>query len=301
MTKLRIALDWSPNANHVGIYIAQELGFYKELGIDLEIIDAAFDNYKTTPAKKVELSMADFAICPLESVLSYRSKSWPFPLKAIATILKEDLSAIVCKTSPNIKSPKDLDGKTYASYNARYEDAIVKSMITTDGGSGDIIIKYPEKLGIWETIMKGDVDATWIFTNWEGVQAQLDGVSLTSFRLKDYGIPYSYSPVVAANEDFIKTHHVEYRKFLKATKRGYLYAKNNIKQASEMLRPHLPEHETNIDLEKCIHITCNAMGDDETWGVFNDEKVSLFFNWLKSKGLDNSAVVSNDLYTNQLL
>jgi ABC-type nitrate/sulfonate/bicarbonate transport system substrate-binding protein len=301
MTKLRITLDWTPNANHVGIYLAHELGYYRELGIDLEIIDAGFDNYKTTPAKKVELSMADFAICPLESVLSYRTKSWPFPLKAIATILKKDLSAIVCKSSPSIKSPKDLDGKTYASYNARYEDAIVKSIIKNDGGSGDIIIKHPEKLGIWETIMKGDIDATWIFTNWESVQAQHDGVPLTSFYLSDYGIPYSYSPVIAANEEFIKTHSDEYKDFLTATKRGYLYAKNNVKEAADLLRPHLPEHEAGIDLEKCIDITCNAMGDDQDWGMFDDEKVALFLNWLRCEELDNSNTVSNNLYTNHLL
>jgi len=49
---------------------------------------------------------------------------------------------------------------TYASYQARYEDHIVKQMIRNDGGNGDIQITYPDKLGIWNTLLQGKVDAT---------------------------------------------------------------------------------------------------------------------------------------------
>lgn len=124
MKKIRLALDWTPNVNHIGFFIAQELGFYTERNIDVDIVTPADDNYSTTPAKKVEKNAADIALCPLESLLSYQTKSTPFPLTAIATIYKQDMSAIVVKKGSGIQSPKDLDGKRYASYKARYEDHI---------------------------------------------------------------------------------------------------------------------------------------------------------------------------------
>ena len=78
MKKLTLALDWTPNINHIGFFIAQEKGFYKELGLDVSITDPSEDNYAVTPAKKIELGQANFALCPTESILSYRTKSKPF-------------------------------------------------------------------------------------------------------------------------------------------------------------------------------------------------------------------------------
>ena len=77
MTHLKIALDWTPNINHIGFYVAKDKGFYADFNIDLEIIDTSIDNYKVTPAKKVELGIVDFALCPIESIISYRRKSTP--------------------------------------------------------------------------------------------------------------------------------------------------------------------------------------------------------------------------------
>jgi len=171
MKKLTLALDWTPNVNHIGFFIAKEKGYFQALGIDLDIIDPSEDNYAVTPAKKIELGLADFALCPTESIISYQTKKQPFDLVAIAAVLKEDLSAIAVTKASGIHQPKDLDSKTYSSYNARYEDGIVKEMIKNDGGQGLLNITYPEKLGIWEAVLKGNADATWVFLNWEGVQA----------------------------------------------------------------------------------------------------------------------------------
>jgi ABC-type nitrate/sulfonate/bicarbonate transport system substrate-binding protein len=105
MTQLTLAIDWTSNINHIGFFIAQEKGFYRELDLEVNIVDPSADNYQTTSAKEVELGMADFALCPTESNISYRTKSKPFSLIANAAILKEDLSAIVVKSSSGIKSP----------------------------------------------------------------------------------------------------------------------------------------------------------------------------------------------------
>jgi ABC-type nitrate/sulfonate/bicarbonate transport system substrate-binding protein len=196
MKTLKIALDWTPNINHIGILIAKELDFYKDKGIALDIINPLDDNYELTPGKKLELGLADFAIAPFETVISLNNKENKVDALAIYAILQEDISSIASLKSKNLTRPKLLDEKIYASYKARYEDKIVKELVKNDGGIGNIKIVYPDKLGIWNTLIEGKADATWIFDNWEGVEADEKSIELNTWSLKDYGIPYSYSPVI---------------------------------------------------------------------------------------------------------
>ena len=295
MKKLKIALDWTANTNHTGFYIAQQKGFYEEMGLDLEILTPSVDNYATTPAKKVELGEVDFALCPLESVISYRTKKKPFDAVALAALFQEDISAIATLADKNSQGPKDLDGLIYASYKARYEDEMVRQMIKNDGGKGNIEIVYPEKLGIWETILKGKADATWIFENWEGVRAKNEGVALKLFRMKDFGIPYSYSPIIMAGKKATENNLEEYSKFLKATKKGYLYAKDHPEEAVKVISPYVAQQDANIDLLESQEYTSSFYGDEKTWGILEKGKVNLFLDWLKSKGLENKELTFEDL------
>jgi len=295
MKTLKIALDWTPNINHIGFYVAREKGFYKALNIDLEIINTSVDNYAITPAKKVELGLVDFALCPTESIISYRRKAKSFPLIAIAALLQDDLSAIAIKAESSITSPKDLDGKIYSSYKARYEDGIVKQMIKNDGGSADLKIIYPEKLGIWENLISGKSDATWVFLNWEGVEAEQKGYELSYFKLGDYDIPYSYSPVIAVDEDKIILNHETYRSFLEATKQGFLYSQDHQQEAVKILSDYVLKHEEHIDLKKALAYTAPHFGNRFIWGKMVPKRVSAFLNWLDVKGLEKYKLEVTDV------
>ncbi len=74
--------------------------------------------------------------------------------QAVAAILQDDTSAIVTLKSSGLDRPAKLDGRTYASYGARYEGRIVQRMIQNDGGAGDYKEIALPMLGIWETILK---------------------------------------------------------------------------------------------------------------------------------------------------
>ena len=258
--KIKLALDWTPNTNHIGFFIAKELGYFNKFDLNVNIIDPRDDNYALTPAKKVELGKADLALCPTESILSYKTKKKKFDMIGIAAIYKEDLSAIAVKKDLKIDSPKKLDNMSYASYNAKYEDKIIQKMIINDGGKGKIKIAYPSKLGIWNTIVSNKYDSTWIFINWEGVQAEEAGIDLNLFKMSDYKIPYSYSPIIAMPKSKFKLQKKEYSNFLKATKKGFLYAKNNQKEAINIFEKFLPEDEAidlrkSLKIDKCMHNT----------------------------------------------
>lgn len=287
MEHLKIALDWTANTNHTGFFVAKGKGFYSDLGIDLELLTPDQDNYAVTPAKKVELGQADFALCPFESVVSYRTKTNAFDAVAIAAIFREDISAIVTLADSGIESPKDLDGKQYASYKARYEDEIVRQMIKNDGGTGDFKIHYPEKLGIWNTLLNTNSDATWIFMNWEGVHAKNKGIALNAFKMSDFGIPYGYSPVILASEKAVDHNRIVYADFLKATKKGFLFAQENPEEAVTYIASKVTAQDQDIDLLESQRFTSPYYGNESDWGILEKDNVEKYLDWLRMHGLES--------------
>lgn len=301
MVKLKLALDWTPNVNHIGFFIAKELEFYKQQGIDLEILNPKDDNYSLTPGKKLELDLADFAITPFETAISLNNKANKVHAVAIYAILQKDLSSIATLKSSNIVSPKLLDGKIYASYKARYEDHIVKEMIKNAGGKGDLNIVYPEKLGIWNTLLQGNADSTWIFDNWEGIEASSKNIELNKFSFSEFDIPYGYSPIVLTKKENIAKHKGLYAMFIKATQKGYLYAKNNVPESTKILSRYVTEDDLkNIDLEKALSYSIPHFGDESTCGVMKQERVLSFIKWLVDRGLEDQAILNQSIFSNEL-
>lgn len=301
-TAFTLALDWTPNTNHTGFFVAQALGFYRDLGLNVRIIDPSMDNYETTPAKKLELGEADFAIAPTESAISLRTKDKPVAAQAVAALLQQDVSAIAVREDSGIKRPAELDGKRYASYGARYEDKIVQQMVQNDGGEGDLKLSYPDKLGIWNTLLEQKADATWIFQNWEGIEAKTQGIGLRYFELGDYSIPYGYSPVLLVDEERMPERQAQYTAFLQATKRGFLHAQKKPGDAVELLAPHVPERERErIDLLEAQTFTNAHYGDEHTWGRMDPERVKQFAEWLNEKGIEQNLKGISQVFSNALL
>lgn len=302
MSILRLALDWTPNVNHSGFFAAQHFGWFEEAGVQVEIQHPGTDNYRHSPAKKVELGLADVALCPFESLLSYRTKAEPLPLIAMAAVLQTDLSSIVVKADSGIERPAQLDGKTYASYKARYEDAQVACLVRNDGGKGDLVLQYPNRLGIWNTLLRGEADATWIFDNWEGVQAQLAGIELRHFRMADYGIPYGYSPVLATTEGILRTHKAGLEAFLSASARGFAWAAAHPEEMAQILLPLVPESDQNLAmLSAAQQATSPHYLHQEGWGFMEIERVQSYLKWLAAKGLESANFDATALFTNALL
>lgn len=302
MIDLKIALDWTPNTNHTGFFVAQELGYYADNNLEISILNPDTDDYTITPAKKLELGLVDFAVAPFESVISLNTKAARVNAVAIAALLQEDISSIVTLAASNITRPRDLDNRTYASYKARYEDAIVRQLIINDGGAGTVQVTYPEKLGIWETLLTGKADSTWIFDNWEGIEAETNQVKLNKFALSDYSIPYGYSPVIIATKEAINEHAAAYRAFLAATKKGFQFAKNAPQQAVVILSKHLPERDARtIDVLKSQEFVAPYYGDETAWGKMNADRVTAFLHWLIQNKLETAAITTCELYTNDLL
>lgn len=306
MEAITVALDWTPAATHAGFFVAKQMGWYKEAGLDVSFISPHTDGYKTTPGSRLADGSATFAITPSETVISYAtfpvSEARP-KIKAVAALLQDSTSAIVTLASSGIGRPAQLDGKVYASYAARYEGRIVQQMIINDGGSGKYTEVTPPMLDCWGKLLAGEVDATWVFLGWEGVEAKLKGVELNAFKLEDYKIPYGYSPLLVSRDDTLASRPDAVRAFLAATARGYAHAAAQPSDAARLLlegvaaefaaaplpSPLDPELVSGAQAYLASHYLQPSSG---RWGAMSTAVWDAFLDWLHASGLLTTKVQS---------
>ena len=283
MRGFELALDWTPNTNHLGVYVARAEGYYEDAGLDVTVRSPADDGYETTPAKRVATGESTVAIAPSESAISYNTHPEYPSLRSVAAVCQRDTSAIVALGDSDVDRPADLDGRTYASYDARFEDDIVRQLVRNDGGEGDIDIVTPPKLGIPNTLLDGDADATWVFMPWEGLLAERDGVSLTPFYLDEYDVPYGYTPTMLARPETLEDDAADLAAFLEATARGYEDAAADPEAAAAALQesaegPNLDDRE--FLEESARRLADTFLTDDGRWGVMEHERWAAFVDWL---------------------
>eukprot|EP00898_Chlorokybus_atmophyticus_P007203 jgi/Chlat1/7484/Chrsp60S06994 len=267
-----VALDWTPNTNHTGFFVAQAKGLYEREGLRVQLISPHEDEYKATPASRVDTGQAHFAISPSETVISYRTQpkdSSKSPLIAVAAILQTDTSAIVTLKSSGKSRPRDLDGAKYASYGARFEGRIVQELIRADGGKGEYEEVALPMLGIWNTALKGRADATWVFEGWEGIEARRAGVELNYFRLGEYN----------DKPDLVK-------RFLKATAEGFQFAASNPSEAASILVSGAAEQfesssaplaplDLNLVRESQEFLAKHMLNGQGKWGLMNKDSLAI--------------------------
>uniref|UniRef100_A0A7S0S6H2 Thiamine pyrimidine synthase n=1 Tax=Chlamydomonas leiostraca TaxID=1034604 RepID=A0A7S0S6H2_9CHLO len=294
---ISLALDWTPNCNHTGFFLAKAKGWYREAGLDVTLLSPHTDDYKTTPLSRVADKTATFAITPSESVISYHT--WPGGAKpkvvSVATLLQGSTSAVVALKSSGIERPAQLDGKKYASYGARYEGRIVQQLIKNDGGRGEYTEVTPPMLGIWNTILKGDMDATWVFLGWEGVEAEMRGVELNVFKLEDYRVAYGHSPLLVAHPDTLSAEGDAVRAFMAASARGFEYAAAHPHEAAgalvgavaaEYAAHPLPQPLDPEFVAKAQEYTSrHYLTAEGKWGVQSEHVWGAFLDWLSDSGL----------------
>ncbi|TAE31051.1 MAG: myristoyl transferase [Cytophagales bacterium] len=311
MDSLRLALDWTPNTNHTGFYVAQAHGLYRDAGLTVEISTPEADKYKSTPARRLAHGEVDLAIVPSESVVSFHTTTPAVPLVAVAAVLARDASAIVTLGQSGLERPAQLDSKVYGSYGARFEDDLVRQMIRNDGGRGVIATHKPARLNLWQALLTNEIDATWIFLPWEGVEADLAEVKLNRFLLDDYEIPYGYSPVLATRQDFIDQNPDLLHRFMEATAAGYRFAVEQPDEAARLLieqahHPTLADHGfVELSQQTVAGYLLDTAGH---WGRMRREVWVQFVNYLIRHRMivtrDGELVMQldvNKLFTNQFV
>jgi NitT/TauT family transport system substrate-binding protein len=198
----------------------------------------------------------------------------------------------------------ELSGRKYGSYNARYEDAIVKAMVAHDGGDGSAveIVQSEGKLSLFEALQAERVDATWIFLPWEGVEAESKGTRLNRFLLKDFEIPYGYSPVIARNKNSSLSSEV-LKAFISATQQGFEHARRSPEDAVGALLGKCDPPRSREFLDASQASINEYYGDSGRLGEMAPESWNAWIKWLVDRDLikDSSRVKSSEVFTNEFI
>jgi ABC-type nitrate/sulfonate/bicarbonate transport system substrate-binding protein len=234
LTNMTLALDWTPNTNHTGIYVALAQQWYQDEGIDLHLLPYSAS---VSPDVLVSTGKADVGISSTEGIVADAAVGQP--VVSIAAIIQHNTSALVTLADSGLTRPRDLDGKTYGGFGAPYESAVVGEIIQKDGGKGQFK-NVTLSVDAMQALESHRIDFVWVFEGWEVIQAQRQGVKLNIFPITNYGVADYYTPNLITSPAEIQQKPELLRKFMLATTCGYEYARTHPQDAAQMLIKQAP-------------------------------------------------------------
>jgi len=296
--KIKIVLDWVPNTNHTGLYVAKDLGYFKEAGLDVEIVQPP----EGSTTALIGAGGAEFGISFQDTLAKSFARENPVPVTAVAAILQHNTSGIISLKEKGIDSPKKLEGKKYATWEDNIEQAILKKLVTDDKGDFSKVKLIPYTITDVVTGLKTDVDAVWVYYAWDGIATERAGLQTNFLKIRDYGEELDYySPVIIANNDFLKKNPEIAKKVLKAIKKGYEYAMKNPEESAKILVKNSPELDINLVTASQKWISKEYQSDAKEWGIIDGNRWNRFYEWLyKNKAVERE-ISKNFGYSNEYL
>ena len=297
--KISIVLDWTPNTNHTGLFVAKELGYFKEEGLEnVEIVQPP----EGSTTALIGAGGAQFGISFQDTLAKSFSNDSPVPVTAVAAIIQHNTSGIISLKDKGIDSPKKLEGHKYATWDDEIEKAILKKIITDDGGDFSKVKMIPNTVTDVVTALKTDIDAVWVYYAWDGVATELAGLQTNFLNFADYGEELDYySPVIIANNDYLKKNPEEAKKVLRAIKKGYEYAIANPEEAAKILVKNAPELKLELVIKSQKWLASKYKADVAEWGVIDQNRWDLFYEWLFKNGLIKKEILKGYGFSNDYL
>ena len=239
---VRVALDWTPNTNHLGLFVAQQAGYFDEAGLDVEFLPWN----ATSPDTLVGTGAADFGISFQDSFTFSRAAG--ADITSVMAILQHWATEVAVRADrDDIRSPRDLDGKVYAGFGGPGEIPKMQAVIRADGGRGEFTTEVLNTAA-YEALYAGRADFTEPFVNVEGIEAELRGEPIRTFRYTDYGFPDAYNVLLIGNSTRLAEDPERARAFVGAVQRGYRLAADDPAGAARMLKEANPGAFTSDEL-----------------------------------------------------
>lgn len=292
LTKITFCLDWTPNTNHTGVYVAAANGYYEEAGLEVEIVQPPEDGAATMCAS----GEAQFAVEAQDTMAAALDSDAPLGITAVAGIIQHNTSGIISRKGDGIDTPKGLEGKTYSTWESPVEMAMLKHVVEKDGGNFDSIKLIPNTITDEPAALAANqTDAIWVFEGWGGINADVEEVPVDFWRFSDISEELDYyTPVIIANNEFLESNADVAKAFMAATQKGYEFAIENPDEAADILiaRDNTGSLAGSEELVKKSQewLADQYAADAESWGAIDETKWNGFYTWLYKNGL-----TTNDL------
>lgn len=298
LKKITMVLDWTPNTNHTGLYIAQEKGYFKDAGLDVSIVQPPDDGATDLVAS----GGAQFGIDFQDTLAAAFSSDNPLPITAVAAVLQHNTSGLISLEKSGIDSPKKLEGHSYATWDSPIEQKTLEYVVNKDGGDFkkvNLVSVYVEDI---VASLNADIDCVWIYYGWDGIKCEQAGLDTNylPFREMDETFDY-YSPVIIGNNDYLSKNPDTAKAFLSAVKKGYEDAEKNPEEAAKILCDAVPELDENLVQDSQKYLSEQYIADAEQFGVIDADRWNRFYNWLNDNKLVDNRIPENTGFTNEYL
>lgn len=296
LTKVQVVLDWTPNTNHTGLYVARDKGFFKEQGLDVEIIQPG----ESGADQMVASGNVQFGVSYQESITMARIAG--VPLVSLAAVIQHNTSGFASPVDKGIDSPKKFEGKTYGGWGAPLEEAVIDSLMQEEQADVKKVNIMSIGDGDFFSAVKRDIDFAWIYYAWTGVEAELRGEKINMVYLTDYSDKLDYyTPVLATSEKLIAEDPELVKAFVAGAAAGYQYAIDNPEDAAEVLIKAEPDLNAELVRASQKWLSPKYQDDAAQWG---EQKLSVWENyadWMFDHKLLEKELEADKAFTNDFL
>ena len=299
--KITFVLDWTPNTNHTGLYVAIEKGYFNDVGIEVEVVQPPEGGAEML----VGSGKAQFGISFQDSMASALTDENALPITAVAAVIQHNTSGIISRKGEGMDTPKGLEEHKYATWDSPVEKATVKQAMEADGGDFSKVKLIPSTVTDEVSALRSkSVDAIWIFYAWAGIACEISGLETDYFAFADIDPVFDYyTPVVIAGNDYLEEKPDTAKAFLSALSKGYEFAIENPEEAADILMNAAPELKSNPELvyESQIYLSEQYKAESDRWGEFDAERWAGFYRWLNENKLIDGELDPYKGFTNDYL
>jgi ABC-type nitrate/sulfonate/bicarbonate transport system substrate-binding protein len=299
LTPVTLMLDWVPNTNHTGFFVAQEKGYFTEAGLQVQIIQPG----EVLAEQAVVGGAADFGVSFQEQVTLARADE-SAPLVSLAAILQSNTSGFAARADQGVNTPADWGGLRYGSFGSPFEaPTLIKLMECAGGDFSQLQVVNTGFSDPLALLSENRIDLAWIFYGWQGIQAEQQGLGLNIEMMSEWFdcIPDYYTPILITSEQTIKERPEVVRAFVGAVSRGYQFAIQNPDEAASVLLRAAPELDEQLVRASQAWLSPRYRSGAARWG---EQQLSVWDNysrWLAENGVLNEPIDATAAFTNEFL
>lgn len=288
-----LTLDFYPNPDHAGIYMAERLGYFEEAGLDVSI---QTPSDPAAPIKQVAAAQTDLAISYEPEVVLAAEQG--LDVLAVGAVVDRPLTSMIWLKDSKIGGIADLRGRTIATAGIPYQDAYLETILARADLTPDDVKTVNVGYGLLPALVGGQADAMLGgFRNVEGVDLRLRGKAPIVTPVDRLGVPTYAELVLVANREALEDDPEAIRVFLAALARGTAAAIERPNEATKALleaNPDLDPELTKAEVEATLPLLSRDGGlDPAGW--------DRFVAWMRENGQISGAPAASDLLSDDYL